>query len=230
VWVGIALLLMIGSSIQVPLWILSPVLDRRRRSLWWVNTAMGRSIVALNPFWKVRVVGEARLPPGAFVICSSHSSNADPFCLAFLRGQVRYLAKRSLARVPFFGWMMLMGGHVLVERGDVASGAEALARCRRWLDRGIPVLFFPEGTRSETGELREFKMGAFKLAVEAGVPVLPVAIEGSHRALPKHGWIMRERVEVRLKVLPPIAPGADPVLLRQQTRAAIADAKAELRG
>jgi 1-acyl-sn-glycerol-3-phosphate acyltransferase len=228
--VAIALMLAICCLVQVPLWILSPILDRRRRSLWWVNLAMGRAIVAVNPYWKVRVVGDARVPPGAFVICSSHSSNADPFCLAFLDGQMRYIFKRSLARIPFFGWMILMGGHVMVERGDAASGAEALARCRRWLDRGIPVLFFPEGTRSETGELRAFKMGAFKLAVEAGVPVLPVAIEGSHRALPKHGWIMRERVEVRLQVLPAIAPGADPALLRDQTRAALTNAKTELRG
>src|SRR5262249_53787611 len=153
------LLLVICCSVQVPLWILSPILDRRRCSLWWVNIVMGRAIVAWNPFWRGRGVGETRLPKGAFVICSSHSSNADPFCLAFLTGQMRYMFKRSLTRIPFFGWMILMGGHVMVERGDAASGAAALARCRRWLERGISVLFFPEGTRSETGELREFKVG-----------------------------------------------------------------------
>src|SRR5262245_2837403 len=170
---------------------------------------MGRLIVRMNPFWRVRVVGSDRLPDGVYVIAANHQSNADVFCLCFLRGQWRYLAKRSLLRVPVFGWIMQMGGHVPVERGERRSGEAALARCRRWLERGISVAFFPEGTRSESGAIGEFKMGAFKLAVEATVLVLPVVVTGTQTALPKHGFVMRERANVRIRVLEPLAPGSD---------------------
>jgi 1-acyl-sn-glycerol-3-phosphate acyltransferase len=215
--------------VDLPLWAASRVLDPKRSRIHSVNMLAARAIVRLNPYWKVRVIGPDRLPPGRFVICANHGSNADIFCLSFVRGQLRYLAKRSLLRVPVFGWIMAMSGHVPIERGDRQSAEDALTRCREWLDRGLSVLFFPEGTRSETGEVGPFKMGAFKLAVDAGVPVLPIAIVGTQEALPKHGWEMREHADVRIRVLEPIAPGADVEALRDRVRAALCQATAELK-
>jgi 1-acyl-sn-glycerol-3-phosphate acyltransferase len=91
----------------------------------------------------------------------------------------------------------------------------------------MPVLLFPEGTRSLDGVLQQFKEGAFRLACEAGCPLIPVAISGTERGLPKHGVMLRNRMHARVEVLAPILPadhGGDPARLREAARAAIAAA------
>jgi 1-acyl-sn-glycerol-3-phosphate acyltransferase len=231
VWTEITALMSVALAASLPLWVASQGLglDRRRRRIFALHMALGRAVVRLNPFWNVRVIGPERPPEGVYVVCINHLSNADIFCLSFLRdAQWRYIAKRELLRVPLFGWLMQLAGHVPVERGQRTSGAHALASAREALDDGISMAFFPEGTRSETGQIKEFKMGAFKLAVEAGVPVLPIAVSGTQTALPKFGWVMRERADVKIRILDPIPPGADPEALRDRTRAILIGAKAEL--
>jgi 1-acyl-sn-glycerol-3-phosphate acyltransferase len=112
---------------------------------------------------------------------------------------MKWLAKASLFSVPFAGWGMWLAGDIPVRRGDVTSGREALERCARWLERGVPVVIFPEGTRSGTGELLPFKDGAFRLAIESGADVLPIAVAGTRRALPKHSWrFSRARARVAI--------------------------------
>ena len=93
--------------------------------------------------------------------------------------------------------------------------------------RASPVLFFPEGTRSRDGELGDFKIGAFDLAVEHGVPLIPVAVHGTGRALPKHGMILREHVDAHVEVLPPMEPGDSADALREKARRRIAAALME---
>ena len=228
-WAGIGLVLLFALIVDLILILPSLVLDPRRNAIHAFHMWIGRLIVRINPFWRVRVLGDPAAPVDTFVVCVNHQSNADIFCLSFVkRNRWRWLAKRSLLRVPVFGWIMRLGGHIPVNRGERASGEEALARSREWLERGVSVGFFPEGTRSETGDIKEFKMGAFKLAVDAQKPVLPIAITGTRDALPKHGWVMREKADVRIRVLEPIAPGNDPNALRDLVRAKLVDAKAEL--
>jgi 1-acyl-sn-glycerol-3-phosphate acyltransferase len=228
VWTASFSLVCASFGAHLPFWVIAKLFGTRRKLLFTLARRTGRAIVAINPFWDVRVEGSRRLPPGTFVICANHLSNADVFCMTYFVGQWRHIAKRSLLKVPMFGSILLMGGHVPVERGETRSGEEALARCRDWLERGVSVCFYPEGTRSETGELGPFKMGAFKIAVETQCPILPIAISGTQDALPKHGWVMRRRVHVKLRQLAPILPGNDPAALRDRTREAIAAAKREL--
>jgi 1-acyl-sn-glycerol-3-phosphate acyltransferase len=96
-----------------------------------------------------------------------------------------------------------------------------MAHCRRHLARGTPILLFPEGTRALDGRLQRFKDGAFKLAWEAKVPVYPVVMTGTYEALPKHGLVLRGRMEARVEVLDPLRPEdfSGPDALRDATRA-----------
>ena len=118
------------------------------------------------------------------------------------------VAKSSVFWVPFLGWMMWMADYVGIRRGDAASRARMFETCMAHLRRGSSILMFPEGTRSRDGELREFRRGAFSMAIAAGVPVLPIVIEGTLHALPQGTWVFQQdgRLDIRVRVLEPVAP------------------------
>jgi 1-acyl-sn-glycerol-3-phosphate acyltransferase len=133
------------------------------------------------------------------VVVSNHESQADPFLISFLPWEMKWLGKEVLFRVPFLGWSMRLAGDVPVRRGTRTSVEDAMKTCARWLERGVPVMIFPEGTRSPDGALLPFKDGAFRLAIETGADILPIAVSGTRRALPKHSWrfgLSRARVTV----------------------------------
>ncbi|MHB8878362.1 MAG: lysophospholipid acyltransferase family protein, partial [Myxococcaceae bacterium] len=113
---------------------------------------------------------------------------SDPFLIAHLPWQMKFLAKASLFKIPLIGWGLWLAGDVAVKRGTPESVREAMEECARWLEKGMAVMVFPEGKRSDTDELLPFKDGAFRLAIETGADVLPVAVRGTRKAMPMGGW------------------------------------------
>jgi 1-acyl-sn-glycerol-3-phosphate acyltransferase len=103
---------------------------------------------------------------------------------------------------------MRLNGYVYLVRGDRNSVIAMMNECRDLLAHRMPVLIFPEGTRSETRGLQGFKDGAFSLAKETGAPIIPVAIHGTGEALPKHGFMLRRRMQARVEVLDALDPAA----------------------
>src|SRR5688500_13672638 len=158
----------------------------------------------LNPFWHFRWSGEPPADPRRpYVVVSNHESFADIMLISMLPWEMKWLSKAELFRIPVVGWMMTLAGDVPVKRGFGPSAIEAMRICRERLANRVSVMIFPEGTRSTSADLLPFKDGAFRLAIEAGVPVLPLAVSGTRLALPKKGFIMgRARAEVR--VLEPV--------------------------
>src|SRR5207248_2172390 len=103
------------------------------------------------------------------------------------------------------GWNMRLNRYVGLVRGDKQSIEKMAAACHEWLRRGVSVMIFPEGTRSPDGRLLPFKPGAFRIARDAGVPILPIVIDGTHDALPKHSPLLIKQIaRVRVKVLDPV--------------------------
>lgn len=99
--------------------------------------------------------------------------------------RAKYLAKSDLSKVPILGSAMRLAEHVLLDRDDKRSQMEALRKALEILKTGTPIFVFPEGTRGPKGRLQPFKMGAFKVATKAGVPIVPVSISGTHLMMPK---------------------------------------------
>lgn len=135
---------------------------------------------------RVRVEGLEHLDPrGAYVFASNHLSLMDtPLVLANIPVQFRFLAKRSLYKVPFIGSHLRRAGHIPVEREDPRASLRTLAEAARIVrERGVSLLVFPEGSRSR-GQLGEFKEGAAYLAIKAGVPLVPLGIQGTEKILP----------------------------------------------
>jgi len=214
--------------IHLAIFLVTVPFDRRRTLVHLFGCFQGMLYVWANPLWKLRVEGREKLPwHGPAVITANHLSILDILVLYGLFAPFKWVAKGELFRVPFVGWNMMLCDYVPIWRGDRESVRAMMARCRAHLDRGVPVLIFPEGTRSPDGELLPFKEGAFRLACEANCPVFPVAVSGTGDAIPKHGILFRDAMRATVKVLDPLHPaqfGHDPTALRDATRAAIHDA------
>lgn len=189
--------------------------------------------VALNPLWKFRTSGvRIRDPRRPYVAVSNHESIADIFLVSHLPWEMKWLSKESIFRIPVMGWMMRMAGDVCVRRGDRRSRAAVVDEMRERLRNRVSVMIFPEGTRSRTGELLPFRNGAFRLAIEAGVPILPMAVGGTRDALPK-GSLLLGRADAEVRVLEPVETDglgpSDVPEIRDRVRRMIAEAREEIR-
>jgi 1-acyl-sn-glycerol-3-phosphate acyltransferase len=181
----------------------------------------------INPFWTFRVLDavhpDARKP---YVVVANHSSFTDVFLVATLPWEMKFLSKKSIFRIPLLGWQMSVAGDVPIVRGDKESARQAIRQLRERLERRISVLFFPEGTRSAEGTLGEFREGAFRLAIEAGVEVLPLAIVGAGGSLPKHSFVFQPAAATLIVLAPEPTAGlsaADAPQLAERVRQRIAD-------
>jgi 1-acyl-sn-glycerol-3-phosphate acyltransferase len=141
-------------------------------------------------------------PEQPYVFMTNHQSVFDIATLiATLPVSWRFVAKRELTWIPFFGWALRAGGHVIIDRSNHAKAVESLERAAARIRAGTNVTIFPEGTRSRSGQLGEFKSGGFHLAIQAGVPILPASISGSMRITPaKSLRIESGRIHIRYGV------------------------------
>jgi 1-acyl-sn-glycerol-3-phosphate acyltransferase len=157
---------------------------------------------------RVVVEGLERITPGTtYVFVSNHQSIYDtPVVFASLPYQLRIIAKESLARFPVLGWHLKRGGHLFVDR-QKPDRAGILKRWRALVSEGLSLIIYAEGTRSVDGHVARFKAGSFLLAIEARLPIVPVAIVGTRQVMPK-GRLRTEPAHVTLVVHDPIQPPA----------------------
>ncbi len=232
-WAFVALSMPVFFAGALLLFLVALPLDRRRVALHLYSCFWASSYIYCNPLWRARVVGRGKLPwRSPAVIVANHLSLLDIPVLYGLYRPFKWVSKEENFKLPFAGWNMSLNGYVSLARGDRKSIRDMMARSLALLSQGSPLLVFPEGTRSATGELQGFKMGAFSLAKEAGCPVIPVALTGTAEGLPKRGLVFRSTMRAVVEVLDPLDPedfqGAD--ALRDAARAAIAAAIERRRG
>lgn len=167
----------------------------------------GRRIMACSPWWKVRIEGQNHLPRNGtpYILVANHESASDIFSIFLLGIQFKWLAKYELFQIPILGYCMHKLGYIPVKRGDKNTHRDVFISSRKWINRGFSVLFFPEGTRSTDGTVKKFKIGAFKLALETNVPILPIVLSGTGKML-KKGSLEPKSAQLLIKVLPPVNP------------------------
>lgn len=180
------------------------------------------------------VYGLERIPEGHVVFVCNHQSHYDALVfLAHVRKHTRWVAKRELFRIPIFGGAMRRVGNIPVERSGSQKDRSRLSEAVQAVRERVSVMFFAEGTRSPDGQLRPFKKGAAMLAIQAGVPVVPVAVSGTRLILPKGGRAVRWGQRVALVVGEPISTEGlqvqDRDALTRRLEAAVAGLYAEAR-
>lgn len=206
------------------------VFDACSRVVW------GRLPFWLNPFWSLEVRGAERLRgPGPFLLVPNHQSLVDVLAVQGLPLQVKWVTSGRFFRVPVLAFFMRTTGYIGVDPQDMASVRRMMREVCGWLTRGVSVALFPEGTRSPDGEVGPFQTGPFRIALETGATVVPVAIDGTREALPKGSWLPLGRApwRIRVRILEPIPAssyrGLSSGALARRVQASVVEGLGELR-
>jgi 1-acyl-sn-glycerol-3-phosphate acyltransferase len=183
--------------------ILSTLFDRSGNAAHRCARAWARLILKTTGV-RVRTSGLEHLEAGrSYVFASNHQSLYDiPILFSAIPVQLRIVAKASLGRIPFMGWHLLRAGHLLVDRRR--PGPDIVRKMRRLVGESSSLIVFPEGTRSQNGEVQRFKKGPFLVAIDAGLPIVPVSIAGSRHVMSK-GRLTVCPAEVELTLHEPIS-------------------------
>lgn len=159
----------------------------------------------LNPLWTFRTSGTMITDPRRpYVVVANHQSFVDILLISHLPWEMKWLSKESILKIPCVGWMMRMAGDIRLVRGQKDSVIAAMASMHDRLSKKVSVMVFPEGTRSKDGHVKAFKDGAFRLAIEAQVPILPMVVNGADTALVKGDWRLGVS-DAEVRVLEPIS-------------------------
>lgn len=164
----------------------------------------GKLAYAISRFWtwailkiggiRLKVQGLEHLDSNRqYIFMANHQSNIDiPVLVQSLsKFQLRWVAKKELLSVPFFGWALWASRHIVVDRSSRSGAMASLRKAREKIEGGISVVLFPEGTRSLDGQLLPFKRGGFILAIKTQTPIVPITINGSGAILPRGDWRIR---------------------------------------
>lgn len=204
-WFVFAVCLVLWLPLMAITWLVTAPFDPPR---YWTGYLFRRLPVVhqrLNPLWKFRISGTMPdNPRNPYVVVSNHESFVDILLISHLPWEMKWMSKKEMFKIPVGGWLMQMARDIKLDRGNRESAQAAMDACADMLKQHVSVMVFPEGTRSTTGEMLPFKDGAFKLALEAGVPILPLAVRGTAEGLRKHDWRFG-KTTAEVRVLEPVS-------------------------
>jgi 1-acyl-sn-glycerol-3-phosphate acyltransferase len=188
------------------IWLLTVLFDKRLTILHLFSSFWASIYIWLMPAWSVSVKGKAHIDKNkTYVIISNHQSLLDILVAFRIFFHFKWVSKVEIFRIPFIGWNMHLNNYIALRRGDKGSVQQMFDDCNKAISRGSSVFMFPEGTRSKNRELKSFKTGAFILAKDNHVPILPIAISGTREALPKHSLNFHGKKHIIVEILPEVS-------------------------
>ena len=179
----------------------------------WKN---GKAPRAVQVFWSrsvlwfllipIKVTGQENVDPKqSYVFVANHQSFLDVFAVyGWLPNNFKWLMKKEIRKVPFVGTACAVAGHIFVDRSNPRAALQSMDHIKKELVDGISTVIFPEGTRTKTGEMGRFKQGAFKIAMDMGLPVVPLSLNGFFKAMPSGQAFANPRARVSLHIGKPI--------------------------
>jgi len=209
VWIIGVCFVIISFPLTLLVWLITLPFDRAKKLVHLFLTYESFILLHLIPIWSIHMEGREKAEKGTtYVIIANHQSILDILLLNCLRYKYKWISKIENSKVPVIGWYIKMADYIIIDRGNEESKAKMLDKSYKCLIKGISVMIFPEGTRSFNSEIGFFKRGAFQLALQAEVPLLPVLIDGTGGILPKHGLVFGSGYQIRIRVLDPVYPAA----------------------
>lgn len=202
-------ILLIATVITALLTIIGSVLFGGR---WWGYwpAHLWAKLFCLLSFVRVTVRGRENISKGtSYVFVANHQGAYDIFTVyGYLCHNFKWMMKKSLERIPLVGYSCRRAGHIYVDNRNPAAIRQTMADAERQLAGGMSVVVFPEGSRTHDGNVHAFRRGAFTLAVEFSLPVVPLTIDGAYRVMPRSAWLPRPG-HIILTIHKPIQPAAD---------------------
>ena len=208
--------------------------DRERRAVLAISRVVARMVYNFSPLWRVRVEGAENVDTSMhYVITSNHQSFFDIPLLFFLPlWKFKFVSKIEVRNIPAIGWMLGLRGDIVIRRGTREAATTVMTEGTQHLQAGVSVAIFPEGTRTKDGEVHRFKDGAFRLAQENNVAILPCVMDDTKRLFSARGL---NRRHLTVRILPPIS--AEEVVatparelaerVEEMTRTALAEMRAQ---
>ncbi|WP_245809223.1 lysophospholipid acyltransferase family protein [Desulfamplus magnetovallimortis] len=184
------------------IWLVTLLFDRRLVILHLYTSFWAYFYVWCMPAWSVTIKGKEKLNWNKqYIIVSNHQSQLDILVAFGLFFPFKWVSKLEVFKLPFIGWNMYLNRYISLKRGDKESIRKMMSDCERQIQKGCSIYMFPEGTRSKDGVLRPFKPGAFILAKQNNLPILPVVINGTMQALPKHSLVLQKNHRISIIIL-----------------------------
>ena len=188
-------------AIACLIWLVTVPFDRGLRILHLFSSFWGHTYIWLNPLWQCRISGRNKIKKGnTYIIISNHQSMLDILVLYGLFRHYKWVSKKENFSIPIIGWLMRLNRYLEIERGKLSSSARLMSEAERYLGQGNSMLMFPEGTRYPGNKLGPFRDGAFRMAIDNHVGLLPVLLKGTVHTIPKGGLILtgRQKIDVRI--------------------------------
>ena len=179
----------------------------------WKN---GKATRAVQVFWShsvlwlllvpIKVTGRENVNPNqSYVFVANHQSMLDVFAVyGWLPNNFKWMMKKELRKIPFVGTACAVAGHIFVDRSNPRAALQSVELVKKELVDGISTVIFPEGTRTKTGEMGRFKQGAFKIAMDLSLPVVPLSLSGFYDAMPRSRFFVNSRARVNLHIGEPV--------------------------
>lgn len=179
--------------------------DKKRVVVHKISAWLTATVFIFAPLARRKVVGMENIDPEkAYVMVLNHQSMVDILSIYNLPLVFKWVSKKEVYRIPIVGRLLFAHGDIVINRASAKEAMQLVhTRGKEWLAKGASVSIFPEGTRSKDGQIHNFKAGAFILAKDAEVPILPIVLDGTNTMIRK-GWLINWSNKITIKVLPPI--------------------------
>lgn len=201
VWIVVALITITLTPVLSLLWVLTVLFDKKLLVVNTFSNFWGSLFTWVVPGWKVDIIGKEKLNKNAKILVANHQSQEDIILFYRLGIPFRWVSKAEVFKIPFYGWMMQLRGDIKLQRSSKTSIKKMMFDAAKVLQKDCVIAIFPEGTRSKTGKLGNFKDGAFRLAQEIKVPIVPIVIQGTGQNLVYPNGLLRGKHHTTIKVL-----------------------------
>ena len=230
-WIATVVVVILATPLVALVFVCTAPFDPGRYAAGRAFRLVAVTALRLNPLWRFRTRGTLADPRRPYVVVANHESYADIFLISCFPWEMKWLSKDTMFKIPCMGWMMQMAGDIKLVRSKRESAVDAIRQCRDRLAKKVSIMIFPEGTRSRDWEMLPFKDGAFRLAIESGAPILPIAVAGTRFAMAK-GSFRFLPARALAQALEPIETAnltlADLQTLKQRTRERIEEGRRAL--